>query len=234
MSPAPPLSTLRPDATGEEERTAAAPPGRRSRAHTVALAAISAGIVLAFTLYAALMAARVDEIASPQPITVPGSMGAPRGVGQPAPDFPLTALDGQPGRLSDYAGRPVWINVWASWCAPCRAEMPDIHAVYQEERSKELLAASARDGGSGDETGLALLLVSIGEDASVVRRYAATTRVIELPVFVDPSYTIAEQYRINGLPTHYFIGRDGAIRDLAIGGLKPGAMRQRLAKILRD
>lgn len=184
------------------------------------------------------MASRVDEISEAQPITVPGgASGAPRGAGQRAPDFALTSLDGRSGRLSDYAGRPVWINVWASWCAPCRAEMPDIYAVYQEQRSKELLAASGRGTGPGDaaeDAGLALLLVSIGEEAPVVRRYAATTKVIELPVFVDPGYVITEQYRINGLPTHYFIGRDGEIRDLAIGGLKPNAMRQRLAKILHD
>jgi cytochrome c biogenesis protein CcmG, thiol:disulfide interchange protein DsbE len=104
--------------------------------------------------------------------------------------------------------------------------------VYQEERSKELLAAPAR-GGAGD-TGLALVLVSIGEDAATVRRYATTTRVVELPVFVDPGFAVTEQYRISGLPTHYFIGRDGVIRDLAVGGLKPNGMRARLAKILQD
>jgi hypothetical protein len=51
-------------------------------------------------------------------------------------------------------------------------------------------------------------------------------------VLVDPAFALTEHYRITGLPTHYFIGRDGVIRDLAIGGLKPNGMRARLAKIL--
>ena len=55
-----------------------------------------------------------------------------------------------------------------------------------------------------------------------------------LPVLVDPTFSITERYRVNGLPTHYFIGRDGVIKDLAIGGLKPNGMRARLARIAED
>ena len=136
------------------------------------------------------------------------------GLGQAAPDFSLTDVDGRTVKLSDYAGRPVWVNVWASWCAPCRAEMPDIDAVYREARR-------------GDPNGLALMVISLGEDPAAVRRYLGTTKY-ELPVLLDPMFSFTEKYRVSGLPTHYFIGRDGRIRDLAIGGLKPNGMRSRL------
>jgi thiol-disulfide isomerase/thioredoxin len=177
-----------------------------------------------FAVYAAQLASRAEEVGEPVPIMVP-SRGAttPFGAGQQAADFGLTNLDGQPVKLSDFAGRPVWVNVWASWCAPCRAEMPDIEAVY-----RELGSSAERRSGQGD---LALLLVSVGEEPDVVRRYMQSTRY-QLPVLVDPGFAITERDRITGLPTHYFIGRDGVIKDLAIGGLKPNGMRARLAKIL--
>lgn len=72
--------------------------------------------------------------------------------------------------------------------------------------------------------------MSIGEDPPVVQRYLQSARY-QLPVLVDPAFQITEHYRVTGLPTHYVIGRDGVIRDLAVGGLKPNALRARLAKI---
>jgi thiol-disulfide isomerase/thioredoxin len=185
--------------------------------------------VVVISLYAAYLAAQVEDVIAPVEITVPsGGATSPLGTGQRAADFTLTDLDGRPVSLSDYAGRPVWINVWASWCAPCRAEMPDIDTVYREIR-----AADAQRGASGQQTdgqGLVLLMVSLGEDPAPVRRYLNTTRY-DLPVLVDPTFAFTERYRITGLPTHFFIDRSGTIRDLAIGGLKTNAMRARLAKI---
>jgi thiol-disulfide isomerase/thioredoxin len=190
------------------------------------LSGLTVVALVAFAVYAANLAARAEEIDAPVPIVVPGGGAVtPFGTGQTAADFTLTNLDGQPVRLSDFAGRPVWVNVWASWCAPCRAEMPDIEAVYRE------LAPAAGSGSTGGDGGLALLMVSIGEDPAVVRRYMQSTRY-QLPVLVDPDFALTERYRVTGLPTHYFIGRDGVIKDLAIGGLKPNGMRSRLAKIL--
>jgi thiol-disulfide isomerase/thioredoxin len=184
----------------------------------LSLAGISLFVVVVFALYAAYLASRVEDVVAPVEIAVP-SKGAtsPLGLGQAAPDFALSDVDGKPVKLSDFAGRPVWVNVWASWCAPCRAEMPDLDAVYRDVRR-------------GDN-GLSLLVVSLGEDPGVVRRYLSTTKY-EVPVLVDPTFSFTEHYRITGLPTRFFIDRKGVIRDLAIGGLKPNGMRARLAKIL--
>jgi thiol-disulfide isomerase/thioredoxin len=182
------------------------------------LAGLSLLAVVAFALYAAVLASRADEIAAPEPITVPANGATtPFNRGEVAPNFTLQSIDGRTVSLSDFSGRPVWVNVWASWCAPCRAEMPDIGTVYQEQHAKN--------------DALALLVVSIGEEPNVVKRYLESAKY-QLPVLVDPGFAITERYRITGLPTHYFIGRDGIIKDFAIGGLKPNAMRSRLAKIL--
>ena len=199
------------------------PPGRAGglTAVRVSLAGLSVLAILVFAVYAAYLASHVEEVITAEPIVAPGQGAtSPLGLGQAAPNFKLTNVEGREVALSDFAGRPVWINVWASWCAPCRAEMPDMDTVYREMRAND---------SSG--TGLALLVVSLGEDPGVVRRYLATTKY-DLPVLVDPAFAFTERYRVTGLPTHFFIDRQGNIRDLAIGGLKPTAMRSRLAKIL--
>ena len=190
-----------------------APPGSAAR---LSLISISLFAVVAFALYAAYLASRVEEVIAPVEITVPtGGAVSPLGLGQTAPDFALTDIEGRTTKLSDFAGRPVWVNVWASWCAPCRAEMPDIDTAYRELRG----------------SGLTLLMISLGEDPAAVKRYLGTVRY-ELPVLLDPTFAFTEKYRVSGLPTHYFIGRDGTLRDLAIGGLKPNGMRSRLTKLL--
>lgn len=172
--------------------------------------------------YAAVMASRVEDIDAPVPITFAGRGGKPLAAGSTAPDFNLPSLDGSTIKLSDYLGRPVWINVWASWCPPCRAELPDIMAVSREYATPAETAANS---------GLAVILISIGETAETVRRYVETTK-IQLPVIVDQEYRITENYRVSGLPTHFFIGPDGHLKDFAIGGLKPQAMRARLDRLL--
>lgn len=210
---------------------ASEPDGRRpehaaGRTTRFGLLGLSVVLLMAFSIYAAYLASRADEVGDSVPISVPGNGGGNGGggalaAGQRAADFALTTLDGNTVRLSDYAGRPVWINVWASWCAPCRAEMPDIQTVYDE-----INGGREQAGGNG----LALLVISLGEDPAVVRQYLDSTGY-RLPVLLDPDFTLTEGYRITGLPTHYFIGRNGMIRDLAIGPLKPTGMRARLARI---
>jgi cytochrome c biogenesis protein CcmG, thiol:disulfide interchange protein DsbE len=201
-------------------------PGTLAR---IGLAGVSVVALIAFALYAAVLASRVDEleVGDPVPVTVPGgaAVGGPFGTGVVAPDFELQTVDGQTVRLSDFAGRPVWINVWASWCAPCRAEMPDIEQVYRE-------LPGATPGGAPDAAGKGpvLLLVSLGEDPADVRRYLESTRY-QLPILVDPDFSFTRSYRITGLPTHFFIDAEGKLREIAIGGLKPNGMRARLAKV---
>jgi thiol-disulfide isomerase/thioredoxin len=192
------------------------------RTRRAVLGGISVLTIAGTAGYAAVMASRAEDIDAPVPITFAGRGGKALAAGSTAPDFALPSLDGSTIKLSDYRGRPVWINVWASWCPPCRAELPDIAVV-----SREYVTASE----TAANTGLAIILISIGEEAEVVRKYVATTK-INLPVIVDQEYRITENYRVSGMPTHFFIGPDGHLKDFAIGGLKPRAMRTRLDRLL--
>ena len=140
---------------------------------------------------------------------------APR-VGQPAPDFELPNLDGKVVKLSDFKGQPVWINFWASWCPPCRAETPDVEAAYKAKHPQ----------------GLTLLAISIGEDAASVRGYVQSAGMTST-VLVDSSEVVASRYRVNGIPTHLFVDKDGIVRDLVSGGLSRSSIDQRLGAIMR-
>jgi thiol-disulfide isomerase/thioredoxin len=179
-------------------------------------------VALALLLGAAILGTvylveRGNEARRATTIVVPGVAGAqaPR-VGQPAADFQITSLDGQPLSLAQFKGRPVWINFWASWCAPCRAEFPDMDAVYRKHRDR----------------GLVLLAVSYAEQPADVAAYIERAQ----PAFtigVDPAGTVAGQYRVLGLPTHVFVDAEGIVRDIRVGPMNQELMQEKLATILR-
>ncbi len=136
-------------------------------------------------------------------------------VGEKAPDFIAADLSGNPVRLGDYLGRPVWINFWGSWCPPCRAEMPELDAAYREAQPK----------------GLVLLAVSVGENKDTVANYLRQTG-FDIPAVLDADGLVATQYAVTGFPTHVFVDRDGIVRDIRVGGLNLRSMRDRLATIV--
>jgi cytochrome c biogenesis protein CcmG/thiol:disulfide interchange protein DsbE len=149
-------------------------------------------------------------------ITAPGVSGAqaPR-VGQPAADFTVAGPDGQSISLAQFQGKPVWINFWATWCAPCRAEFPEMDTVYRQYQDQ----------------GLVLLAVSFAEQPQAVRSYLERARP-SFTIAVDPPGTVAGQYRVMGLPTHVFIDAEGIVRDVRVGPMNQELMRQKLATIL--
>jgi cytochrome c biogenesis protein CcmG/thiol:disulfide interchange protein DsbE len=179
-------------------------------------------VALALLLGAAILGTvylveRGNEARRATTIVVPGVAGAqaPR-VGQPAADFQITSPDGRPLSLAQFKGRPVWINFWASWCAPCRAEFPDMDAVYRKHQDR----------------GLVLLAISYAEQPAEVAAYIERAQ----PAFtigVDPAGTVAGQYRVLGLPTHVFVDAEGIVRDIRVGPMNQELMQEKLATILR-
>ena len=145
-------------------------------------------------------------------VTVTGSAGGTAPVvGARVPDFAALRSDGTAFKLSDYIGQPVWLTFGASWCQPCRAENPDIEATYQR---------------FGDE--IAVLQVYMSEDAATVTDYA--TRVgISYVTVPDPSERLAADYRILGIPSHFFVDATGVLRQIKIGSLDPASMEAALA-----
>jgi len=147
-------------------------------------------------------------------LTAEASGPAPR-VGKPAPDFRLVGLDGKPIQLSELRGHPVWLSFWATWCPPCRAENPDIQALYEANK----------------DSGLVVLAVNIGEESSTVRGYAERTG-LTFSIALDQTTEVAAMYRIVGIPTHYFIDADGVVRDWRIGSMSRKTMDRKVQGIL--
>lgn len=137
-------------------------------------------------------------------------------VGGPAPDFVLPGTEGQSLRLSDLVGRPVWLTFFSTWCTRCRAENPDIEAVYEEEQS------AGRD--------LVVLAVGVAELPSTVREYARKAG-LTFPIGADVDRTVAPRYGVLTLPTHVFVDTGGTVRQFCVGVLPPEKMRHLVAEL---
>lgn len=147
----------------------------------------------------------------------PGSDGGPvlvARVGEPAPAVPVPMLDGKIFRLEDVRGHPVWINVWASWCPPCRVEFPDIDVIRS----------------AAEPDGLVFLAVNFGEDIESIRNFLRNTGYT-FQVGLDLAGQFEAQYGVTGLPMHIFIARDGSVDSLRVGGMTPREMEEKVAEL---
>jgi cytochrome c biogenesis protein CcmG, thiol:disulfide interchange protein DsbE len=135
-------------------------------------------------------------------------------VNHPAPDFTLTTLDGEQFTLSAQ-GTPIVLNFWATWCAPCRNEMP------------ALQTASERFQGR-----VQIIGVDQGESAADVQRFVEEMGVT-FPIPMDGDSTVGRLYNIQGMPTTFFIDRNGVIRHLWIGEMNSITLAEGIAEILR-
>lgn len=124
-------------------------------------------------------------------------------VGDVAPDFFTLLSDGDVVRLSDYRGQPVWLNFWGSWCPPCRSELPDMEAAYQE------LAPH----------GLVMLAVALDEPPSAAFDYAARNGATYLIASDPERQSTGDGYPIVNFPTHILIDREGIVREVVLAEL---------------
>jgi len=124
--------------------------------------------------------------------------------GAMAPDFTVTTLDGDEVSLSDYRGRVVLLNVWATWCLPCREEMPSMERLYKAigDDRFEILAVSI-DARAG-ETDVA------GRPGGDLRAFADEFG-LTFPILHNPSGSIQRTYQTTGVPESFVIGKDGLI-----------------------
>lgn len=122
----------------------------------------------------------------------------------PAPSFTLPSLDGQEKSLEDFKGRPILLHFWATWCPPCREEMPLFQKFYNE------LGPS----------GLVVLGINVGEPPEVVRNFVEELKVT-FPILLDEKGKIANKYGVRGLPTTFWIDPSGEIVDVTLGGPLP-------------
>jgi cytochrome c biogenesis protein CcmG/thiol:disulfide interchange protein DsbE len=132
-----------------------------------------------------------------------------------APDFTLSTLDGSSVRLSDLRGKPVLINFWASWCGPCRQEMPHLQAIYETHADQ----------------GLVVLGVDQLESPSAVAGFVEELG-LTFPIPLDGDGKVAADYQARGLPTSFFVDASGVIRDAFTGPMTTGLIESKLETIL--
>lgn len=136
-------------------------------------------------------------------------------VGAPAPEFQLQDLAGKAVSLADAKGHPLLINFWATWCGPCRVEMPAIEARYQANQAK----------------GLMVYAVDADEPKPDVADFAKVFK-LSFTVLLDPGAKIQDLYQIRGYPTSFFVDSKGIIKVVHIGAMTEGQLDDNLAKIM--
>lgn len=143
-------------------------------------------------------------------VTNSGKPPSPR-VGFSAPDFTLNLLTGEPITLSELQGKVVMINIWTTWCPPCKAEMPAIEKVYRTFK----------------DAGLEVLAInSTNQDNKADVARFVQERGLTFPVLLDLTGFVSTTYNLQGLPSTYFVGSDGVIRDVVVGGPMSEALIQ--------
>ncbi len=135
-------------------------------------------------------------------------------IGNAAPDFQLQTLDGSTVKLSDYRGKRVMVNFWATWCPPCRAEMPDLEKFHQ----------------NNDVIILAVNLTQTEQSMQEIKDFVHEFE-LTFPILLDKNIEVANRYAIRPIPTSFMIDSNGIIRNKAFGALHYEMMVQELEQM---
>lgn len=170
----------------------------------------------AFLLIALLLVVATTQLLRPKPVRVI-VQGGHASVGATAPDFTTESLDGATVRLSQYRGKPVLLNFWATWCAPCQSEMPLIQrasVIYHPQ-------------------GLVVLAIDYQQtDANSMQAFLRKVDA-HFPALFDPAGQIAAEYGVNvGLPVSVFIDRSGKVSFIQLGQMSNVMLQQHLQSIV--
>jgi len=158
---------------------------------------------------------RADKIGA----STAGRIPAPQ-KGFLAPEFTLAAPKGEKITLSELKGQAVLINIWATWCGPCREEMPTIEKIYEEYKDQGLVVLGVNSTFQDNQVGIVPFLEEYN---------------ITFPVVLDETGEVARKYDLRSLPSSFFVNRDGTINEVVIGGpMSEALLRTRIEEILNS
>lgn len=129
-------------------------------------------------------------------------------------DFKLKDLNGKDVSLSDFKGKKLMLNFWASWCRPCMSEMPDIQKLYNETKDSDLV----------------ILAVNLSEDKATVKSFADINKY-NFTILLDSEENVGRQYTITAIPTTFFIDKEGNIISTVKGAITLEKMRMYISKL---
>lgn len=136
--------------------------------------------------------------------------------GNRAPDFTLETVEGRRLSLSEYRGSVVLVNLWATWCLPCREELPALEAAYRAHKDEGLVVLGVNIRQSRQEV------------LPLVQEFGLT-----YPILLDETGTVMNAYRVRGLPTSFILDREGVIQVRHLGSLTARTLEDYLARLLR-
>jgi peroxiredoxin len=135
-----------------------------------------------------------------------------------APSLMLSDLSGVPHALSDYRGRVVLVNLWATWCPPCAAEMPNLQIYFEKHR----------------EQGFVVVAVEDGDPRTQVLSFVQSQR-LTFPVWLDPSYQATDRaFRTNSLPSSYVIDREQIVRLVWVGAINAANLEKYVTPLIQE
>jgi peroxiredoxin len=152
----------------------------------------------------ALLRVGIVVAACVAPVIVENALASTVKISELAPDFTLKTLDGPNLRLEEYRGQVVLINFWASWCGPCRQEMPILDRLHKRY----------------EDAGFAVLGINVEGEISPAQKIVDKTKVT-FPVLIDEGQLVSELYQLEAMPSTVVIDRDGVVRYVH-RGYKPG------------
>ncbi len=155
-----------------------------------------------------------------------GGGATAQGVGEVAPDFTLQDSTGKTVTLDEFAGKPLLLNFWATWCPPCQEELPLFQTLKEQTPELQVLLVNAGEGRGEVVRYLEANALNLNTAVNIAVNPAA-----ERPVATEDTLEVAKRYRVRGMPTTFFIGADGIVESFYVGEIPAAVLAERLAQI---
>lgn len=192
-----------------------APPSGPSSALRLLVLAIAAGLIggAIYLLSLPSSGSAVTEFAQPaKPNAAPPGMS-----GSDLPPLELKTLDGRVVNLNNLKGKQVVLNFWATWCGPCRDELPDLARVYEEKKNEVEIVA-----------------IDVSEDAPRIERYLREIGGLPFTIAMDEDGTISRGFSVTSLPTSLFVDDEGVVRYRFVGGMNYSTIQRKLLQTVEE